>query len=78
MRAQADAHPYLRKYAIAKERWIPFCAAEATKAEGKYTRVKGQGAQYVYTVEEAQVLSQHCPDVMAKLNKVTGPVQAAR
>jgi hypothetical protein len=76
--AQADAHPYRRKYAIAKERWIPFCAAEATKAEGKYTRVKGEGAQYVYTVEEAQVLSQHCPDVMAKLNKVTAPVQTAR
>lgn len=73
--AQTAAHPYARKYAIAKERWIPFCAAEAEKTSSKkFVRIK----LYAYTVEEAQVLSEHCPDVMAKLNKVTEPVRSAK
>ena len=76
--AQGNAHPYLRKYAIAKERWIPFCSAEAAKTEGKYRRIKGQGSVYVYSVEEAQVLSEHCPDVMATLNKATEPLQSGK
>ena len=76
--APSDAHPYLRKYAIAKERWIPFCSAEAAKTEGKYRRIKGQGSVYVYSVEEAQVLSEHCPDVMATLNKATEPLQSGK
>jgi hypothetical protein len=76
--APGDAHPYLRKYAIAKERWIPFCSAEAAKTEGKYRRIKGQGSVYVYSVEEAQVLSEHCPEVMATLNKTTEPLQSGK
>lgn len=76
--APGDVHPYLRKYAIAKERWIPFCSAEAAKTEGKYRRIKGQGSVYVYSVEEAQVLSEHCPDVMATLNKTTEPLQSGK
>ena len=76
--AQGNAHPYLRKYAIAKERWIPFCSAEAAKTDGKYRRIKGQGSVYVYTVEEAQVLSEHCPDVMATLNKTTEPLPSGK
>ncbi len=76
---RTDAHPHLRKYAIAKERWIPFCAAEAAKPEGKYARVKGQGAALrVYAWRRRRCCPQHCPDVMAKLNKVTEPVQSAK
>jgi hypothetical protein len=71
----ADAHPYRRKYALAKERWIPFCNGMATAPDatgkGKYATVKGEGnGVYVYSSEEAAVMAANCVDVMSEIGKV--------
>jgi hypothetical protein len=79
---QSDAHPYARKYAIKKERWIPFCGALAgagMKSEGKYTRLKGfGGASYVYAASEAEVMEANCTAVMADIGQILSSVGGAK
>lgn len=71
---QADAHPHRRKYALMKERWIPFCSAlteAAAQSGGKYRQVKGVGnGVYVYSASETEVMTANCAAVMDDLNKV--------
>jgi hypothetical protein len=72
--AQDTSHPYLRKYSLLKERWIPFCNGLATApnatAKGKYATVKGVGnGVYVYSSEEAAVMASNCVDVMSDIGK---------
>jgi hypothetical protein len=64
---RADAHPYRRQYATAKERRSPFCNAVAmapnATAKTKFTIAKGEGnGVYVCSSEEAAVMASHCVD----------------
>jgi hypothetical protein len=75
---QADAHPYRRRYALTKERWIPFCNALGTapkaSGSGKYATVKGEGSGvYVYSSDEAAFMASSCGDVMSDIAKLQGP-----
>jgi len=80
--AAAGAHPYLRKYGMLKERWIPFCGAQAQSASesgGAHTQVKGVGSGvYVYSAAEAAVMTANCAAVMADLNRALDPVSSPR
>jgi hypothetical protein len=79
---QAEAHPYRRKYALLKERWIPFCGAlteAALKGDGKYRTVKGVGSGvYVYSSSEAEVMTASCAAVMDDLNHVLEAVSGPK
>ena len=61
-----------RAYAILKERVPPFCQSllNATQPPSGVTKIKGKGADYVYTDAEAKQLAKDCKELMDLLGQL--------